>query len=78
MSRMRTADEVAQLVLFPLSGESGYITDAEVAIDECHAVASSEHGTPVVDRLMRAAFQRLRDLSARAGVPKLADIRLGR
>jgi 3alpha(or 20beta)-hydroxysteroid dehydrogenase len=30
---MGTADEVAQLVLFLLSDESGYITGAEVAID---------------------------------------------
>ena len=33
MKRMGTADEVAQLVLFLLSDESGYITGAEVAID---------------------------------------------
>ncbi len=33
MARMGTADEVAQLVLFLLSDESGYITGAEVAID---------------------------------------------
>ncbi|MGE0420432.1 MAG: SDR family NAD(P)-dependent oxidoreductase [Acetobacteraceae bacterium] len=33
MGRMGTADEVAQLVLFLLSDESGYITGAEVAID---------------------------------------------
>ena len=33
MRRMGTADEVAQLVLFLLSDESGYITGAEVAID---------------------------------------------
>ena len=33
MHRMGTADEVAQLVLFLLSDESGYITGAEVAID---------------------------------------------
>jgi 3alpha(or 20beta)-hydroxysteroid dehydrogenase len=33
MKRMGTADEVAQLVLFLLSEESGYITGAEVAID---------------------------------------------
>jgi 3alpha(or 20beta)-hydroxysteroid dehydrogenase len=33
MKRMGTAEEVASLVLFLLSGESGYITGAEVAID---------------------------------------------
>ena len=33
MNRMGTADEVASLVLFLLSDESGYITGAEVAID---------------------------------------------
>ena len=33
MNRMGTADEIAQLVLFLLSDESGYITGAEVAID---------------------------------------------
>jgi 3alpha(or 20beta)-hydroxysteroid dehydrogenase len=33
MQRMGTAAEVADLVLFLLSGESGYITGAEVAID---------------------------------------------
>jgi 3alpha(or 20beta)-hydroxysteroid dehydrogenase len=33
MKRMGTADEVAHLVLFLLSDESGYITGAEVAID---------------------------------------------
>jgi 3alpha(or 20beta)-hydroxysteroid dehydrogenase len=33
MKRMGTADEVANLVLFLLSDESGYITGAEVAID---------------------------------------------
>jgi 3alpha(or 20beta)-hydroxysteroid dehydrogenase len=33
MSRMGTADEVAQLVLCLLSSESGYIIGAEVAID---------------------------------------------
>jgi 3alpha(or 20beta)-hydroxysteroid dehydrogenase len=33
MRRMGTADEVASLVLFLLSDESGYITGAEVAID---------------------------------------------
>jgi len=33
MNRMGTAEEVAQLVLFLLSDESGYITGAEVAID---------------------------------------------
>lgn len=33
MRRMGTADEVADLVLFLLSDESGYITGAEVAID---------------------------------------------
>ena len=33
MKRMGTAEEVAQLVLFLLSDESGYITGAEVAID---------------------------------------------
>jgi 3alpha(or 20beta)-hydroxysteroid dehydrogenase len=33
MKRMGTADEVANLVLFLLSEESGYITGAEVAID---------------------------------------------
>jgi 3alpha(or 20beta)-hydroxysteroid dehydrogenase len=33
MKRMGTAEEVANLVLFLLSGESGYITGAEVAID---------------------------------------------
>lgn len=33
MKRMGTADEVASLVLFLLSDESGYITGAEVAID---------------------------------------------
>jgi 3alpha(or 20beta)-hydroxysteroid dehydrogenase len=33
MRRMGTADEVAHLVLFLLSDESGYITGAEVAID---------------------------------------------
>lgn len=33
MRRMGTAEEVAQLVLFLLSDESGYITGAEVAID---------------------------------------------
>jgi 3alpha(or 20beta)-hydroxysteroid dehydrogenase len=33
MKRMGTAQEVANLVLFLLSEESGYITGAEVAID---------------------------------------------
>jgi len=33
MRRMGTAEEVAQLVLFLLSDESGYVTGAEVAID---------------------------------------------
>ena len=33
MKRMGTAEEVALLVLFLLSDESGYITGAEVAID---------------------------------------------
>ena len=33
MQRMGTSEEVAQLVLFLLSDESGYITGAEVAID---------------------------------------------
>jgi 3alpha(or 20beta)-hydroxysteroid dehydrogenase len=33
MKRMGTAEEVAKLVLFLLSDESGYITGAEVAID---------------------------------------------
>jgi 3alpha(or 20beta)-hydroxysteroid dehydrogenase len=33
MKRMGTADEIAQLALFLLSDESGYITGAEVAID---------------------------------------------
>jgi 3alpha(or 20beta)-hydroxysteroid dehydrogenase len=33
MKRMGTAEEVASLVLFLLSDESGYITGAEVAID---------------------------------------------
>jgi len=33
MKRMGTAEEVASLVLFLLSNESGYITGAEVAID---------------------------------------------
>jgi len=33
LKRMGTADEVASLVLFLLSEESGYITGAEVAID---------------------------------------------
>ncbi len=33
MKRMGTADEVANLVLFLLSDESGYITGSEVAID---------------------------------------------
>ena len=33
MNRMGTADEVASLVLFLLSDESGYITGAEVTID---------------------------------------------
>lgn len=33
MKRMGTADEVASLVLFLLSDESGYITGAEIAID---------------------------------------------
>jgi 3alpha(or 20beta)-hydroxysteroid dehydrogenase len=33
MKRMGTAEEIAQLVLFLLSDESGYITGAEVAID---------------------------------------------
>jgi 3alpha(or 20beta)-hydroxysteroid dehydrogenase len=33
MRRMGTADEVAKLVVFLLSGDSGYITGAEVAID---------------------------------------------
>lgn len=33
MARMGTAEEVAQLVLFLLSDESGYITGAEIAID---------------------------------------------
>ena len=33
MKRMGTADEVASLVLFLLSDESGYLTGAEVAID---------------------------------------------
>ena len=30
---MGTSEEVANLVLFLLSGESGYITGAEVAVD---------------------------------------------
>ena len=33
MARMGSAEEVANLVLFLLSDESGYITGAEVAID---------------------------------------------
>ena len=33
MQRMGTAEEVAALVLFLLSDESGYITGAEIAID---------------------------------------------
>src|SRR5262249_28057749 len=33
MKRMGTAEEVASLVLYLLSDESGYITGAEVAID---------------------------------------------
>ena len=33
MKRQGTAEEVANLVLFLLSEESGYITGAEVAID---------------------------------------------
>ena len=33
MKRMGTAEEVASLVLFLLSDDSGYITGAEVAID---------------------------------------------
>jgi NAD(P)-dependent dehydrogenase (short-subunit alcohol dehydrogenase family) len=33
MKRMGTAEEVAFLVLFLLSDESGYITGAEVTID---------------------------------------------
>ena len=33
MKRMGTAQEVAKLVLFLLSDDSGYITGAEVAID---------------------------------------------
>ena len=33
MKRMGTAEEVAALVLFLMSDESGYITGAEVAID---------------------------------------------
>jgi len=33
MKRMGTAEEVASLVLFLLSDESGYVTGAEVAID---------------------------------------------
>ena len=33
MKRMGTADEIAQLVLYLLSDESGYVTGAEVAID---------------------------------------------
>jgi 3alpha(or 20beta)-hydroxysteroid dehydrogenase len=33
MKRMGTADEVASLVLFLVSEESGYITGVEVAID---------------------------------------------
>jgi 3alpha(or 20beta)-hydroxysteroid dehydrogenase len=33
MKRMGTADEVASLVAFLLSDESGYVTGAEVAID---------------------------------------------
>ena len=33
MKRMGTAEEVASLVLFLLSDESGYMTGAEVAID---------------------------------------------
>ena len=33
MKRRGTAEEVANLVLFLLSEESGYITGAEVAID---------------------------------------------
>src|SRR4051812_8615767 len=33
MARMGTAEEVAKLVLFLLSDESGYVTGAEVAID---------------------------------------------
>ena len=34
MKRMGTAEEIAQLALFLLSDESGYITGAEVAIDD--------------------------------------------
>jgi 3alpha(or 20beta)-hydroxysteroid dehydrogenase len=33
MKRMGTAEEVASVVLFLLSDESGYITGAEIAID---------------------------------------------
>jgi 3alpha(or 20beta)-hydroxysteroid dehydrogenase len=33
MKRMGTAEEVASIVLFLLSDESGYITGAEIAID---------------------------------------------
>ena len=38
MKRMGTAEDVASLVLFLLSDESGYITGAEVAIDGCESV----------------------------------------
>jgi NAD(P)-dependent dehydrogenase (short-subunit alcohol dehydrogenase family) len=34
MKRMATAEEVANLTLFLLSDESGYITGAEVAIED--------------------------------------------
>ena len=33
MKRMGTADEIASLVVYLLSDESGYVTGAEVAID---------------------------------------------
>ncbi len=44
MKRMGTAEEVARLVLFLLSDESGYITGAEVAIDGGATLSSRSTG----------------------------------
>ena len=78
MRRMETADEAARPVLFPMSGENGYITGAEVAIDGGATPRRHRNAAPpAVDRAMRAVFRRSRDLSARSGVPKLAGYPVG-